>query len=81
MTRFFSLRFAVRGRFGHQGGIFPHVRLEDRIPADYPLRPISNIAQATNLLHKSLQSIGAPFQQCGLVQASFTESRYPPAGG
>src|SRR5215207_7449226 len=34
----------MRGRDDRSGGLFSYVRLEERVPADHPLRPIRALA-------------------------------------
>ena len=36
----------MRGREGRSESLFSYVRLEDRVPADHPLRPIRALADA-----------------------------------
>ena len=62
---FFSAGDAVRGEDHRSEGIFSYLRLEDRVPADHPLRPIRDLADAALLkmsraFHKLYAREGRP---------------------
>ncbi len=73
----------MRGRDGRSEGLFSYVRLEERVPADHPLRPIRALAdEALALLNERFDEIysstGRPsippemLLQATLLQALFS---------
>jgi transposase len=50
----------MRGRDGRSEGFFSYIRLEERVPADHPLRPIRQLAdEALLALHLRFEGLYA----------------------
>ena len=51
----------MRGRDDRSEGLFSYVRLEERVPADHPLRPIRKLVdEALSALHKRFEALYSP---------------------
>ena len=51
----------MRGRDDRSEGLFSYVRLEERIPADHPLRPIKALTdEALGALNKRFEGLYSP---------------------
>jgi transposase len=51
----------MRGRDDRSEGLFSYVRLEERVPADHPLRPIRKLVdEALGVLHKRFGALYSP---------------------